>query len=500
MGGVIHRDPAAASDERHDLIIVGGGVYGCALALEAARRGIRPLLLERDDFGQHTSWNSLRIVHGGLRYLQSLDLKRFFESVAERRWFLAHFPDLVQPLPCLMPLYGRGLRRRSVLAAALAVNELLSWRRNEGIRRRESRIPAGRIVSRDETVSLFPAVDTEGLTGGALWYDAVMPDSQRVIIAMLRWAAGCGATSLNYVEAERLLAEDGRVLGVVARDRRADQRFEYRGPVVVNCAGPWSRKVAMRLEQDVPDIFRPSLALNLVLDLEPPFQTAVAVTGQQRGAQTYFLYPWKGRVLAGTHHAPSEGKDRSSEAPVEEAKRFVDELRVAIPGAGISMEHVQRILWGRLPVKTAGGVDLTVREVIIDHGSQEGPQGLYSVSGVKFTTARCVAEKTLRMIKGRSGKRLSPLASVEPPDIELPPSWPDFEALIRSDRVKAWATVKKLIEEEAVVDLSDLLSRRTDWWLQATDMTSVAEQVGDLLPRGVIGQRSTPAAPEGSSP
>jgi hypothetical protein len=104
------------------------------------------------------------------------------------------------------------------------------------------------------------------------------------------------------------------------------------------------------------------------------------------------------------------------------------------------------------------------------------------------------------MIKRKGGDRLSPPASAEPPNIEWPPSWPDFEALIRSDRAKARETVKKLIEEEAVIDPSDLLSRRTDWWLQATDMTSVAEQVGDLLPRGVIGQWSTPAAPEGRSP
>jgi glycerol-3-phosphate dehydrogenase len=481
MGSVIHRDPAAASGERYDLIIVGGGVYGCALALEASRRGMRPLLLERDDFGQHTSWNSLRIVHGGLRYLQRLDLTRFFESVAERSWFLAHFPDLVQPLPCLMPLYGQGMRRRPVLTAALAVNELLSWRRNVGIRRPESRIPAGRIVSREETISLFPAVETEGLTGAALWYDAVMPDSQRVIIAMLRWAAACGATSLNYVEAERLLAEGRRVLGVVARDRRADQRLEYRAPVVVNCGGPWSRKVAMRLDRDVPDLFRPSLALNVVLDLEPPFQTAVAVTGRQRGAQTYFLYPWKGRTLAGTHHAPGEGKDRSSEPPVEEAKRFVDQLRDAIPGAGISMDNVQRILWGQLPVKAAGGIDLTVREVILDHASHGGPGGLYSVSGVKFTTARRVAEKTLQMIKGKSGERLSPPTSVEPPEIEAPPSWPEFLDLLTENATRAQEVAMRLVEEESVVHLSDLVMRRTDWGSKADEYTPVAEPLGVLL-------------------
>ena len=116
-----HGDPMG---EVFDLIIVGGGVYGIMLALESARRGLKALLLERGDFGGATSRNSLRIVHGGLRYLQTFDLLRFREHVSERRWFMRHFPDLVEPLACLMPLYGKGIYRTSVFRAASALNEL----------------------------------------------------------------------------------------------------------------------------------------------------------------------------------------------------------------------------------------------------------------------------------------------------------------------------------------------------------------------------------------
>jgi glycerol-3-phosphate dehydrogenase len=482
------------------MVIVGGGVYGCALALEASRRGIRPLLLERDDFGQHTSWNSLRIVHGGIRYLQRLDLKRFFESVAERSWFLAHFPDLVHPLACLMPLYGRGIRRSSVLAAAIKVNDLLSRSRNEGIHRPESRIPAGRIATRDETVALFPAVDQAGLTGGALWYDAVMPDSQRLIIEMLRWAAGNGATALNYVEAERLLVENKKVLGVVGRDTRTNQRFEYRVPVVVNCCGPWSREVAERFDRSVPALFRPSLALNVVLDIEPTFTTAVAVTAKQRGARTYFLYPWKGRTLAGTYHAARNAGVTEANRPVDDAERFLAELRVAVPGLQASMDKVHRILWGLLPVKTAGTVDLTVREVILDHASLGGPDGLFSVSGVKFTMARRVAQKVLELIKAKSGEALLPPASAHPPDINAPPDWLEFQRLIRDDVSSARAIVRRLIEEEAVLEVSDLLLRRTDWGLGVANADAVAEQIVGLLPRGAIGEANAILASEGELP
>ena len=131
MAGVdLGRRSSTRAAAAYDLIVVGGGIYGAFLTLDAAHRGLRTLLLEKEDFGGQTSFNTLRIVHGGLRYLQSLDLHRFRESVRERTWFLRHLPDLVEPLACLMPLYGNGLKRPIVLRAALTLNDLLSASRN----------------------------------------------------------------------------------------------------------------------------------------------------------------------------------------------------------------------------------------------------------------------------------------------------------------------------------------------------------------------------------
>ena len=136
--GAILRDPAAAAGARYDLIVVVGGVHGIMIALEATRRGLRPLPLERADFAGATSHNSLRILHGGLRYLQSLDLGRSLESIRERAWWRGHFPDLVQPLLCLMPLYGAGLRRPASLRLALGLNDLLGAAGRRRPRRRRA--------------------------------------------------------------------------------------------------------------------------------------------------------------------------------------------------------------------------------------------------------------------------------------------------------------------------------------------------------------------------
>jgi glycerol-3-phosphate dehydrogenase len=480
MGGMIRRDLGRAAAGRHDLLIVGGGIYGATLALEAARRGLEPLLLERDDFGQHTSWNSLRILHGGLRSLQTLDLRRFFDSVAERSWFLRHFPELVEPLPCLMPIYGEGLRRRSVLRLALRLNDFLSRLRPGRGSAAGRGLEPGRILSPAETVSLFPYVDRRGLLGGALWHDAVMRDSQRVVMEILRWAAARGATLLNYVEARELLHGEGGVEGVTARDRETGSEHRFRAPVVVNCAGPWCREVARRFDRDHPALFRRSLAFNLVLDLEAPFRSAVAVAPRRRGARVYFLYPSRGRTLAGTFHAPREEEGEFAPPREELVEEFLSELREILPGADLRREKVLRVLWGELPVRRPGSVDLCVRELVHDHAGRGGPRGLLSVSGVKFTTARSVAERCLR--RAWRGKDLPPRDDQGPPTPLRPPQGEELRHLLEEDSPELRALLGRIDAEESLVRLEDLLLRRTDWGLDPGETRGLAPRLCAMLP------------------
>jgi glycerol-3-phosphate dehydrogenase len=467
VGVVIDRNPAAAAAAEHDLIVVGGGVYGAALALEASRRGLRPLLLEREDFGGRTSWNSLRIVHGGLRYLQSLDLPRYRESVAERAWFLRTFPDLVRPLPCLMPLYGEGLRRRPLLGAALRIDEWLSRGRNRGVRA-DREFPSGRLLSVDQTVSMFAAVDRRGLCGGALWHDAVMSDSHRVIVEMLRWACRNGAIALNYVEAAALRTAAGTVCGVLARDVEGDRELEISAPVVVSCTGPWVRETAARFHRDDPALFAPSVAFNLFIDRDPPFSTAVAVAPRRTGGRVYFLHPWKGRVFAGTYHAPCDGATADDRPGDESIAAFLQDLNEAIPGMDFRSDEVLRVHWGHLPVISERSVRLTKRPVIRDHGASGGPRGLFSVCGVKFTTARRVAEDTLAVVARSCGlprdqARLGDCGG--PPRPRNVPDAARMRRLLSEDRPRAGRLVERIRSEEAVVHLDDLMLRRTDWGL-----------------------------------
>lgn len=384
----IRRDPKGASRERYDLIVVGGGVYGIMIALEATRRGLHPVLLERAEFAAATSANSLRVLHGGLRYLQRLDLRRSLESIDERAWWLRNFPDHTRPLPCLMPLYGEGLRRPLALRVALGLNELLCRVRGGDL------LPQGRVIGPDAVREIFPGVDPDGLKGGALWYDAFAHDTPRLLLEVLRWACAEGAVALDQVEATGLLVESGWSTGVRARDVENDAELHFRAPVVINAAGPWVPAFATACGGHAPGLV-PTLAWNVAFRRPALADHALAVRPRRKSGQTYFLVPWQNMLLAGTGHAVwCEGPERVR-VPESLLLTYIAELNAAVPGLRLKDDEVVRVFAGLLPGRRAGTADLAERPVIVDHRAAGGPAGLYSVIGVKLTTARAVAARVL---------------------------------------------------------------------------------------------------------
>ncbi|MFA9479107.1 FAD-dependent oxidoreductase [Phycisphaerales bacterium AB-hyl4] len=465
-----------------DLAIVGGGVYGIAVALEAARRGLRPILLERHDFAGATSWNSLRILHGGLRYLQTLDLARFRQSVNERQWFCQHFPELIRPLPCLMPLYSRGLKRPAPLHAALWLNDQLARHRNHDVQP-HLHLPASRLLSADETIKWFPRVVRRGLQGGALWYDAVMVNSQRVLIEMLRWACACGATARNYVNVKQVITGVPNRHTLVAIDTRTGQPITVQARTVINCAGP---AVANLLEQTLdtpPALFTPSLAFNLLLDRPAFSRAAVAVQAPAVGAPVHFVQPWRGRLLAGTVHVPWHARNNSRPHPTPaQIADFLNDLNAAIPGLDLTAIDVRRVYAGLLPAAHPADATLANRPVIHDHANdRHAAPGFVTVVGVKFTTARHVAEHALRCAWAHLGQ----LPDYQP-RTQRPVNHPRLdltcpEQLFRHDDAFTRYELTRIVREEAVAHLDDLLLRRTDWASDASHEHELTQRISDLL-------------------
>src|SRR5437773_21616 len=186
------RDLDALTGHTFDVLVVGGGIYGLTVAYDAALRGLSVALVERDDFGSGASFNHLRTIHGGLRYLQSLDVGRARESVRERRTVARIAPQSVRPLPFAVPLYRSLLRGKLAMRAGFALDRVVSASRNRGVPT-SHRLPAGRVVSRSHAIQRFPGLRRQGLTGAAVFYDYVTTEPDRFTFSFAVAATGHGA-------------------------------------------------------------------------------------------------------------------------------------------------------------------------------------------------------------------------------------------------------------------------------------------------------------------
>src|ERR671930_1078023 len=183
----MQRDLNRLATDAYDVLIIGGGIYGVCVAWDAALRGLSVALVERGDFGHATSSNSLRVIHGGLRYLQYGDLHRLRQSIQERTVFMRIAPHLVHPLPFFIPTYGHAMRGKEILALALRINDLIGFNRNR-LEDPQKYLPPGRIISREECLRLFPGIEKKELTGGAIVYDCQLFSSERLILSFARSA------------------------------------------------------------------------------------------------------------------------------------------------------------------------------------------------------------------------------------------------------------------------------------------------------------------------
>lgn len=470
---VIVRDLESVASREFDLVVVGGGIYGVSLLQEAARRGLSACLCEAADFGGGTTWSSLRIVHGGLRYLQTMNLSRFFRSVAARRRVARQFPALVRPLECLMPLYRQGLKRMSVVRLALVANDVLSARRNEGLAE-TARLPAGGVIDAQATRRKFPLVRSAGLEGAARWSDYFMVSSERIVIELLRDACRHGAIALNYTPVIDLVSDGKVARGVRLQDVLSGEVHTIAARAVVNCAGPQVRTLARGRGGDTERLFQPSLAFNLMLDVSLPCASALAVGATQPDAPILFLVPQRGTLLAGTMHLPRSA-DTAVAVPSEaELEHFLALLNEAIPGLDAQRRNVLRVFAGLLPATASGSARLITREVLEDHGRVGGLERLYSVSGVKFTTANEVARRTLAMI-GATGDTANEV--VELPLSAATPLVTDAANLWTQDDESVGLALRRVVQEEAVQSLDDLVLRRTNWATTEADLDRARQRV-----------------------
>lgn len=385
------RELAALAAREWDVVVVGGGIHGAAFAWDAAQRGLAVALVEREDFGAGASWNSLKTIHGGMRHLQRLDLASLRESACERRTLLRIAPELVEPLAFFVPCRGHTTNSRLAWTLGLFLNDLLTRDRNRGLPPARA-IPAARTVGAAEARRLLPRLELPGLTGAALWHDAQAVSTERLLLAFVHAAAEAGAAVANHAEALELLRDArGRVVGVALRDALGTRTHEVRGRLVVNAAGPWVDELGARsgLGRAPAPLLR---ARNLVLERKP---LEVAVGARSEG-RFLFLVPWQGRSIVGTSYEPAG-------APPSDPLAFLELAARAFPWAGIERSQLRLVHEGLVP-GTGGAHGLWTRSRVVDHEREDGTVGLVSLQGVKYTTARAVAERAVDLSLRRLGR------------------------------------------------------------------------------------------------
>lgn len=404
------RDIDRLAARTFDVLVVGGGIYGSTVAYDAAQRGLAVALIERDDFGSGSSFNHLRTIHGGLRYLQTLDLARSRESVRERR-ALAHIaPHALRPLPFVLPLYRSLTRGRAAMRAGLLLDRLIAADRNRGVPT-ALHLPGGRVVSRAAALERFPGLRGSGITGAAVWHDYVTTESDRLTFAWAWAAAGQGATLANHVEAVAPLLDARRVVGVRASDAMTGRTIEIGARVTVNATGAAIDRLLgpIGATAGIP-LLR---AMNLVTRRQAGDE---ALGGRSAAGRHLFLVPWRGRALFGTWESPHPCRPDDTAPDASEIAAFITELNEAFPSLALTMDEVTLVHRGLVPaVRSAGGgVTLEGRERVRDH-ADEGIDGIVSVAGAKYTTARGVAERVTDQLLRKLGRAPVPCQTASIP-------------------------------------------------------------------------------------
>jgi len=480
--------------EAVDLLVIGGGITGAAIARDAALRGFRAALVEKGDFGSGTSSVSSRLIHGGLRYLEQYDLHLVLEASRERRVLLRIARHLVHPLPFLFPVY-RGARVPAwKLRCGLWLYDLLAAFRN---------VRLHRWLGRKATLRLEPGLRERDLRAAGLYYDA-QTDDARLVLATMRSAAQAGALVASYAEAVSLLKPDGLVRGATVRDLLGEETRVVRALVVVNACGPWVDAVRRLDAPDADPLLRLTKGAHVAVPRQRLGNThAVTLTSPIDG-RVMFVLPWadSDQSYIGTTDTDEDVSPDEVRATAEDVIYLLRSANAFFPQARLSPNDVVAT-WAGLRALLRPDGNLAPSQVSREHRITESASGLLTIAGGKLTTHRAMAQELVDRVAVRlralDGRPRAP----RPPTHRLPlpgGETADLEGLIKAavERGASDATARHLVgtygsEAAAVLNLVDkdralggrIVAGRPELWAEVVHAVEreMAVRLSDVLVR-----------------
>lgn len=388
--------------EPFDVAVIGGGITGAAAARDAASRGLRTALVEARDFGEGTSSRSSRLIHGGLRYLEQFELDLVFEASRERQTLLRIAPHMVRPLEFLFPLYREGRVGRLTMTAGMWLYDALSLFRN---------IERHQMLSEGDVLWREPTLSTEGLLGGARYFDAQVDDA-RLVLATVRSAVEMGAAAANRLTAE-ILVEEGRASGVSVRDNAPPSRpsdppgaagraaeaglapeWEIRAGVVVNATGPWTDETARQGGISREPLLRPTRGTHIHVRRDRIGHERALIFESALDGRIMFVLPWGDLTLIGTTDEDYEGLPEDVRPTGADVRYLLDSTNRLFPEAKLTAEDVISA-WAGLRPLVAGEPGEDEDEVSREHVVLEELPGLLTIAGGKLTSHRAMAEEII---------------------------------------------------------------------------------------------------------
>ena len=492
-----------AADVEYDLAVVGGGATGLGVALDAAVRGFKVVLLESHDFAKGTSSRATKLVHGGVRYLAQGNLSLVREALHERTTLLHNAPHLAQPLAFVVPayqwweapFYGAGLTAYDLLAGQAGLGKT-------------------RFLGPGATRAALPTVRSTGLKGGVQYWDGQFNDA-RLALALARTAALRGALLVNYCAAKELIYQRGKVHGVVAEDSLTGQPYRVRARCVVNATGVWVDALREKDSEahrsgggrEVKPMVAPSQGVHLVVDRDfLPGSTALMVPKTADG-RVLFAVPWLGKVILGTTDTPRNDLDREPQAFAQEVEFILRESARYLQKAP-TRKDIRSIWVGLRPlVKPQEEDGESTKAISREHTVIVSRSGLVTVTGGKWTTYRAMAEDVLkkcadkgllaarpsgqtvdlRLVGAQFGADFAPVSVSQPEGAhsygsEKPSlsSLPGADALLAGGLTEAM--VRFAARYEYAVTVEDMLARRARLlFLDARLAAKLASRVAEIL-------------------
>ncbi|MBE9182748.1 glycerol-3-phosphate dehydrogenase [Oculatella sp. LEGE 06141] len=397
------RDFAQIQTTVFDLIVIGGGINGAGVARDAALRGLKTLLIEKNDFGSGTTSWSTRLIHGGLRYLEYFEFKLVRESLREREILLHTAPHLVKPIQMTIPLYRQGSRRYWEIQAGMLLYDLLSM---------DKSLLSHRMLPQQKFRQLFREINPEGLVGAAQYFDGQAEYAERLCLETVLSAQAAGATVLNYVQVTALHRKGDRLMSVTCQDRQTGDVFTVQGgdrSIFVNTSGPWVDQV-LRSSDSTPIGNTPKLGgtkgSHILVNPFPGAPKTALYVEARADHRPFFIVPWLNLYLIGTTDLHYQGDLDRVKASNDEIDYLIAETNHVLPAAKLTRQDVKFTYSGIRPLPNAAGKDpgsITRNHILYDHHS-EGVANLISLIGGKLTTYRRVGEEMVDAVYRKLGR------------------------------------------------------------------------------------------------